>query len=147
MASGFAAIGLHQPRNPLNVGEVLRAAGCYGAAMIAASGVRYKRSQPKITSRRPVFEVSVVSADLLGIDTAVAILLEAQDRKGETIGEAMRGGEVDPATGVITLQPGQSADITIKMQDAFEGKFTVKALDPTTLKTFDKVELETDYTV
>ena len=109
--------------------------------------VRYKRSQPKITSRRPVFEVSVVSADLLGIDTAVAILLEAQDRKGETIGEALRGGEVDPATGVITLQPGQSVDITLKMQDAFEGKFTVKALDPTTLKTYQKVELETDYTV
>lgn len=42
---GFASIGLHQPRNPLNVGEVLRAAGCYGAAMVAASGIRYKRAR------------------------------------------------------------------------------------------------------
>ena len=38
MSKGFAAIALHQPKDPLNVGEVLRAAGCYGAAMVAASG-------------------------------------------------------------------------------------------------------------
>jgi tRNA(Leu) C34 or U34 (ribose-2'-O)-methylase TrmL len=42
---GFAAIGPHRPKDPLNVGEVLRAAGCYGAAMIAASGTRYRRSR------------------------------------------------------------------------------------------------------
>jgi tRNA(Leu) C34 or U34 (ribose-2'-O)-methylase TrmL len=45
MSKGFAAIGLHQPKDPLNVGEVLRAAGCYGAAMVAASGVRYHRAR------------------------------------------------------------------------------------------------------
>jgi tRNA(Leu) C34 or U34 (ribose-2'-O)-methylase TrmL len=45
MSKGFAAIALHQPKNPLNVGEVLRAAGCYGAAMVAASGVRYHRAR------------------------------------------------------------------------------------------------------
>jgi tRNA(Leu) C34 or U34 (ribose-2'-O)-methylase TrmL len=43
--SGFAAIGLHLPKDPLNVGEVMRAAGCYGAAMVAASGMRYRRSR------------------------------------------------------------------------------------------------------
>lgn len=42
---GFAAIALHQPKDRLNVGEVLRAAGCYGAAMVVASGVRYRRSR------------------------------------------------------------------------------------------------------
>lgn len=30
---GYAAIGLHMPKTPSNVGSVLRAAGCYGAAM------------------------------------------------------------------------------------------------------------------
>ena len=45
MNKGFAAIALHQPKDPLNVGEVLRAAGCYGAAMVAASGVRYRRAR------------------------------------------------------------------------------------------------------
>ncbi len=43
MARGYAAVGLHQAKNPLNIGEALRAAGCYGAAMLAISGTRYQR--------------------------------------------------------------------------------------------------------
>ena len=43
--AGYAAIGLYNPKNPLNIGEALRACGCYGAAMIAASGTRYKRAR------------------------------------------------------------------------------------------------------
>ena len=42
--SGFSAVGLYNPKNPLNVGEALRACGCYGAAMIAVSGIRYRRA-------------------------------------------------------------------------------------------------------
>jgi tRNA(Leu) C34 or U34 (ribose-2'-O)-methylase TrmL len=41
---GFSAIGLHQPKTGANVGSALRAAGCYGAAMVAASGKRYGRA-------------------------------------------------------------------------------------------------------
>ena len=41
---GFAAIGLHHPKTVENVGGVLRAAGCYGAALVAVSGMRYKAS-------------------------------------------------------------------------------------------------------
>lgn len=37
---GYAAIGIVNPKNGLNVGSVLRAAGCYGAAMVAVSGPR-----------------------------------------------------------------------------------------------------------
>lgn len=37
---GYAAIGLHQPKNRFNYGNVVRAAHCYGAAMIAISGTR-----------------------------------------------------------------------------------------------------------
>jgi len=44
MGRGFASVGLHQPKDPLNVGEVLRAAGCYGASLVVASGVRYHRA-------------------------------------------------------------------------------------------------------
>jgi len=43
--SGFAAIGLYNPKDHLNIGEALRACGCYGVAMIAASGQRYKRAR------------------------------------------------------------------------------------------------------
>lgn len=38
---GYAAVGLHMPKTPLNVGSVLRAAHCYGAALVAQTGRRY----------------------------------------------------------------------------------------------------------
>lgn len=37
---GFAAIGLHRPKDKANVGSVIRAAMCYDAASIAISGER-----------------------------------------------------------------------------------------------------------
>lgn len=43
-ARGYAAIGLHMPKTPANVGSALRAAGVYGAAMVATSGQRYTRA-------------------------------------------------------------------------------------------------------
>jgi tRNA(Leu) C34 or U34 (ribose-2'-O)-methylase TrmL len=41
---GFAAIGLFQPKTPINVGGVLRAAWCYDAAFVAVQGTRFKRA-------------------------------------------------------------------------------------------------------
>lgn len=41
---GYAAIGLHMPKTPANVGSVLRAVGCYEAALVIISGHRYKRA-------------------------------------------------------------------------------------------------------
>lgn len=41
---GFAAIGLHQPKNHLNIGEVMRAAGCYDVGLVAICGRRFGRS-------------------------------------------------------------------------------------------------------
>lgn len=41
---GYAGIGLVQPKTSINIGSVLRAAGCFGAAMVAVSGRRYKKA-------------------------------------------------------------------------------------------------------
>ncbi|MHC4643908.1 MAG: RNA methyltransferase [Planctomycetota bacterium] len=41
---GYAAIGLYHPKDRNNVGSVLRACGCYGAAMVATTGRRYRRA-------------------------------------------------------------------------------------------------------
>lgn len=51
---GYAAIGLHQPKTPANVGSVLRAADCYEVAMVAKTGTRYRHAQtdPQIAHRR-----------------------------------------------------------------------------------------------
>ena len=42
MSRGYAAVGLWNPKNDLNVGATLRAAHCYGAALIAVGGPRTK---------------------------------------------------------------------------------------------------------
>jgi len=39
----YCAIGLDNPKTAANVGSVLRAAGCFGAAMVAYTGDRYQR--------------------------------------------------------------------------------------------------------
>ena len=47
MKRGYAAIGLDNPKNILNIGSVLRAAEAYDVAMVAMSGNRIKK--PGIT--------------------------------------------------------------------------------------------------
>lgn len=42
MTRGFSAIGLYRPKDDANVGSVLRAAGVYGASLVAISGARGK---------------------------------------------------------------------------------------------------------
>ena len=62
MPRGFAAIGLFRPKDKSNIGGVLRAAHCYGAAMIAIQGDR-----SPVSSRQDVTKayrhIPVVRAD------------------------------------------------------------------------------------
>ena len=37
---GYAAIALYNPKNNINIGSALRAAGCYGASMVVCGGSR-----------------------------------------------------------------------------------------------------------
>jgi hypothetical protein len=84
---------------------------------------------------------------MFSVGQAFEVLLEAQDKKGNVVGEAKPGGAVNAATGTITLEPGNKAQVTLRMQMEFEGKFKVKALNPTTLAVYAQLELETDYAV
>ena len=43
---GFAAIGLQNPKSPVNIGAVLRACGCYEASLLVTTGTRYHRTAP-----------------------------------------------------------------------------------------------------
>lgn len=81
---GFSAIGLFHPKNKLNIGSVLRAAGCYGSAFVAASGRRYSRANTDtLASFRhiPLIQVS----DLFSVvphscvPVAVDLVDDAQD--------------------------------------------------------------------
>jgi len=108
--------------------------------------LNYKRGSKKITTRLPVIEVEAGASDLFAQETE--LLIEAYDVKGHVVGEAKLGGPVNPATRIITLKPGDTIPITLKMDMDFEGKFIVKALDPITQTALGKsLELETDYTV
>lgn len=40
---GYSAVGLCNPKIPVNVGSALRACFCYNASMMAISGERYKK--------------------------------------------------------------------------------------------------------
>jgi hypothetical protein len=108
----------------------------------------YKGGAKKITTRLPVVNVSSqIAANLFSQNDSLDILLEAHDKKGNVVGEAKSGGLVNPATGTINLESGKPVQITMKMQFDFEGKFSIKAINPTTLATYDTLELATDYMV
>jgi PglZ domain-containing protein len=104
----------------------------------------YKRGAKKITTRIPVVDVVVMSEELFGVGP-VEMLIEAQDKAGDVVGEAKTGGIVNPATRTIDVMPGDSVKVPIRMDDAFRGKFTLKALDPSTLVTMSSIDLETEY--
>jgi hypothetical protein len=105
----------------------------------------YKGGAKKITTLLPVVEVAVFSDDLFTQGTEVEILLEAQDEKGNVVGEPRPGGDVNPATRTVSLLPGARKLIVLRMDEDFRGKFTIKALNPTTLTAYGSLGLETDY--
>ena len=108
----------------------------------------YKNGSKRITTRVPVLDISAETTDpLFASDKEFEILLEAHDKKGNVVGEAKPGGIVNPATGTISLKPGNKVQVTFKMSMEFEGKFKIKALNPKTMAAYDQLELETDYTV
>ena len=118
----------------------------------------YKNGATRITTLIPVIEIEWVVAkdqrmsDLFADDTsadvpAVEVLLEAQDSKGNLVGGPRPGAEVNPATRTLMLQPGQRKQIALRMDADFEGKFSVKALNPVTLASLAVLKLQTDYTV
>lgn len=107
----------------------------------------YKDGAKRITTRLPVISLGVDTVSLFPNDAEIEILLEAQDAEGNVIGEAKRGGIVNSASGTITLTPGQHVQVTMKMDMEYEGKFVIKALNPTTMLTYDQINLKTDYAV
>ena len=107
--------------------------------------VEYRPGITKITTLVPVITVEAMAADLFSQDEPIRILVEAQDARGEVVGEAIVGGPVNPADRTIALVPGNKIKVTLTMDEAFEGPFTIKALDPATLATYASLDLETDY--
>ncbi|MCG5549215.1 PglZ domain-containing protein [Halorhodospira halochloris] len=107
----------------------------------------YKHGSRRITTRVPVIDISIERDDMFSVDATYELLIEAQDKKGNVVGEAKVGGAVNAATGTVSLQPGDRERVTLKMSPEFEGKFKIKALDPRTNTNHAQLDLETDYAV
>lgn len=113
----------------------------------ASVTLHYRNGAKRITTRLPVVEISADAADIFAVGADIELLLEARDRKGNVVGEAKAGGVVNAATGTISLRPGARQQVTVRMDPDYEGKFTLEALNPTTLAVYSALELETDYAV
>jgi hypothetical protein len=107
----------------------------------------YKDGAKRITTRLPVVTLQAEAGDMFALHSDIEVLLEAHDRKGSVVGEAKPGGPVNAATGTITLKPGQPVQVAVRMNPEYQGKFTLKALNPTTMAAYASIELETDYAV
>ncbi|MDB3898530.1 PglZ domain-containing protein [Gammaproteobacteria bacterium] len=106
----------------------------------------YKNGATRVTTLLPVVQV-LLETDMFSQGVDFEILLEAHDKKGEVVGEAKHGDSVNPATGTVTLKPGEQMRIPVKMLPGWEGKFTLKALDPKSFMVYASLELTTDYLV
>jgi len=109
-----------------------------------AVSLSYKNGAKKVFTRRPVLEVLWETSDMFEQDRTLEILLEAHDAKGEVVGEP-RGSMVDAASGLIHLRPNVRLGVPLKMSDDFEGRMTVKVLNPQTLVAYQTLALETEY--
>ena len=107
----------------------------------------YRNGAKTITTRMPVVDLTVDTTDMFSIENSFEILLEAHDSNSNVVGEAKAGGLINPATGTLSLKPGDKVQVTMKMQMEFEGKFKLKALDPTTYTVYCQIDLATNYAV
>ncbi len=107
----------------------------------------YKNGAKAITRRMPVIDLAVETANLFSNENEFEILLEAHNSKVEVVGEEKAGGAVNPATVTLSLKPGDTVQVKIKMQMDFEGKFKIKALHPTTYTVYCQLDLTTEYAV
>lgn len=107
--------------------------------------LNYKNGASRIATRIPVVDIMLI-ADMFSQGMEVEVLLEAQDKKGNVVGEPRPSADVNQATRTVTLTAGQRKQIALRMDDEFRGKFAIKALNPSTLAVYCSLSLETDYT-
>jgi tRNA(Leu) C34 or U34 (ribose-2'-O)-methylase TrmL len=109
---GFAAIGLVRPKVPENVGSVLRAAHCYGAALVAIQGdrtpVQSITDTPKTWRHLPVLRGDDLHA-LIPYD-AVPVAIDL----------------VDDAESLVTFRHPQRAFYVFGPEDGTLGKTTLE---------------------
>ena len=95
-----------------------------------------------ITTKTPMVEVILFQQEMLA--TALSLRLEVRASK-KTVGQVAAASQVDPTTGLVSLEPGAAVKIPLRMAEDFEGKFSVHAIDPLTGASHATLDLQTDY--
>lgn len=109
--------------------------------------LRYKQGAVKVRTRSPVIHISASTESLFAEGTSFEVLLEARNENGELVAQVAPGENVNAATGAITIRPGDTIGVPMRIDLDFEGKMEITALDPKTLVSYDTIKLETDFTV
>lgn len=99
----------------------------------------------RITSRRPVIDLSWPETDLFSEENEREVVVEAVDSSGSIVGLAGTGQSVNPATGCVRIKPGAALSVGLKMEDDFSGSFIVRVLDPATNALLADLPLKTAY--
>jgi PglZ domain len=99
----------------------------------------------RITSRRPVIDISWPGLDMYDQDYEIELSLEVIDPKGNQVGVVGSGQTVNLATQGVRIRPGLAISVGLRMDDDFSGTFTVRALDPATQATISELTLKTAY--
>jgi hypothetical protein len=97
-----------------------------------------------VTTLRPSVEVSLPGNDLFG-PADVSFVLEGFDSTGKKVAQAASSPVTDPATGEVRMLRGQSIKVPIRIEEIFNGQFTLRAAHPGTGEIFATLKLTTDF--
>jgi hypothetical protein len=97
----------------------------------------------KITSRRPVFDLSWSQIDAFADEQEIEVAVEAVDSKGNIVGLVGSGQTINPATQGVRIRPGLIVNVGLRMEDNFSGSFTVRVLDSATQAIITELTLKT----
>jgi hypothetical protein len=97
----------------------------------------------QITARRPMIEISLFKTGLFEADQ-IEFQLEARS-KNKVIGEAGTCDNLNPATNLISMRPGDAIKVPLRMEEDFQGAFEVRATDPNTGIHYATLKLKTNY--
>jgi hypothetical protein len=99
----------------------------------------------RITSLRPVVDLSWPQDELFTAEMGIEVAVEAADSKGNIVGWVGAGQSINPATGGVQIKPGSALAVGLKMAEDFSGNFTVRVLDPETNVLLAELKLKTGY--
>jgi hypothetical protein len=123
----------------------LRAASPRAAVAPVRLVVTYRgASSGKITTLSPSIEISYPETDLFG-PTEVRFLLEGFDATGKKIAEAAASPNVDAGTKEVAIAQAKAIKVPIRIEEGFEGKFELRAVNRQTAEIYATLKLATDF--